>query len=78
MRMVTDRPTLGAYSGFARSREGRCGDASCWRSAWQPACSYRTLAEGSWIFYQACVGEYGLRDVWTSTCSRGDPGLQPA
>jgi hypothetical protein len=29
------------------------------------------LAEGSWIFYQVCVGEYGIRDVWTSTCSVG-------
>jgi len=29
------------------------------------------LPEGSWIFYQVCVGEYGLRDVWTSTCSAG-------
>jgi|GEM_PF-6703494 len=29
------------------------------------------LPEGSWIFYQVCVGEFGLRDVWTSTCSAG-------
>lgn len=29
------------------------------------------LPEGSWIFYQVCVGESLIRDVWTSTCSAG-------
>jgi hypothetical protein len=29
------------------------------------------LAEGTWIFYQVCVGEFGTRDVWTSTCNAG-------
>lgn len=29
------------------------------------------LAEGSWIYYYVCLGEYGLRMVLTSTCSSG-------
>jgi len=29
------------------------------------------LPEGSWIFYQVCVGVALLGDVWTSTCSAG-------
>lgn len=30
-------------------------------------CNYG-LPEGSSVYYQACVGEYAARDVWTSTC----------
>ncbi|MFF0588638.1 hypothetical protein ACFYWD_21985 [Streptomyces sp. NPDC003781] len=30
-------------------------------------CNY-ALPEGTYVYYQACIGEYGTRDVWTSTC----------
>lgn len=29
------------------------------------------LAEGSWIFYKICLGEYGPRDVLEDTCNAG-------
>ena len=29
------------------------------------------LAEGDWIFYQACLGEYGTRTLVAGTCSAG-------
>ncbi|MEY2242076.1 hypothetical protein AB8A21_03825 [Streptomyces sp. BF23-18] len=31
-------------------------------------CNYG-LPEGTYVYYEACVGEYGDRDVWTSTCT---------
>jgi hypothetical protein len=31
-------------------------------------CNY-ALPEGTYVYYEACIGEYGPRDVWTSTCS---------
>lgn len=29
------------------------------------------LAEGEWIFYKACVGEYGTRTLISGSCSAG-------
>jgi hypothetical protein len=30
-------------------------------------CNY-ALDEGTYVYYEACIGEYGPRDVWESTC----------
>jgi hypothetical protein len=29
------------------------------------------LAEGAWIYYYVCLGEYGTREILTATCSAG-------
>ncbi|MFE5244984.1 MULTISPECIES: hypothetical protein [unclassified Streptomyces] len=34
-------------------------------------CNY-ALPEGAYVYYEACIGEYGTRDVWTSTCGPAD------
>lgn len=71
--MVTDAVADG-HSAVARYwLQGGTGPFLVWNSGGQGTTvdANLELAEGSWIFYQVCVGEFGARDVWTSTCNAG-------
>jgi len=70
---VSDRAADGHSSVVQYWLEGGTGPFLLWNSGGNGTSVDHNLelAEGSWIFYRVCVGEYGIRDVWTSTCGAG-------
>lgn len=70
---VTDRTGDGHSAVALYWLEGGTGPYLVWNHGGKGTTVDRNLdlPEGSWIYYQICLGEYGKRKVLTSTCSTG-------